>query len=179
MNTPPRHSLVPVLLAVVVVTALAGCSSGREPPVSTTSVTSPPTASTATLSTARDPKQAVLDDYLTSWEVYADALRRLDPSALSASFADASLRTVREEVAEQKAKNEPVYVDVTHHPQVIYLQGDQAIVLDDYENRSVTLEPGGGKPPRSVPAERVRQRRSLRLIDGRWKVTSITEEKQP
>jgi hypothetical protein len=170
-----------LLLAAVVAALVAGCEGGatRTPPSTsasaapTTTAVQPTTASTA--SGAAD----LLAAYLRSWEVYADALRRLDPTRLPTAFAGNALRVARQEVVEHKAQGHPSLVRVDHHPRVLLVNATDGVVQDNYQNHSVLLNPKTGAPIEKDPNETVYQRQSLKRIGGVWKVVEVIEEKRP
>jgi hypothetical protein len=127
---PAARSLT--ALAVTLATALlAGCSESAEStPPPTTSRTAPSvTAAPSSTPTSLGAKAKLLAAYMKSWEIYADALRRLDPSRLPTAFDGAALRAVRSEVAAQKAQGQPVRIDVEHDPKVLLLRGPRLVTL--------------------------------------------------
>ena len=72
---------VAVTLATVL---LAGCGDDAEstpPPTTTTAAPSTTAAAPSTTSTTLSAKAELLAAYNRSWEVYADALRQLDPAS--------------------------------------------------------------------------------------------------
>jgi hypothetical protein len=170
-----RRLLAAMLLAVVV----AGC--GDDPPASpatTTAAAAAPTTTTAPPTTL-GAKAELLAAYRRSWEVYADALRRLDPSQLASAFAGRALRAAQQEVAGQKANNQPVRIEVEHRARVLRATATDGLVEDHYRNHSVVLDPTSGAPAEPDPNEVVYQRQSLKRIDGAWKVVEIIEEQRP
>jgi len=117
--------------------------------------------------------------YLRSWQVYADALRRLDPSRLPTAFAGDALRLARQEVADHQAQGHPSLVRVEHHPKVLLVSATDGVVQDNYRNHSVLLDPTSGAPVEADPNETVYQRQSLKRSGGVWKVVEVIEEKRP
>jgi hypothetical protein len=171
-----RH---PLALAVTLTAVLlAGCShhTPATPPSSTGSAV--PTTNPAPPTTL-SAKAELLAAYNRSWEIYADALRRLDPSRLPEAFAGSALRAVQSEVASQKAMRQPVRIDVEHHPKVLLITAADGVVGDQGVNHSVVLNPSTGQPAEPDPNERFRERRSLKFLGSTWKVVEIIQEKTP
>jgi hypothetical protein len=169
-----RRLLVTALAAAL----LAGC--GDDTPASPTTTTGL-AASSTTLAppTTLSAKAELLAAYHRSWEVYADALRRLDPSQLPTAFAGNALQVAQQEVADHKAKGQPSLVRVTHRARVLLVTATDGVVQDNYTNHSVLLDPVTGKPTEPDPNEAVYQRQSLKRSDGVWKVVEVIEENRP
>jgi hypothetical protein len=121
----------------------------------------------------------LLAAYDRSWAVYADALRRLDPTQLPSAFAGNALKLAQQEVAEHKAKRQPSLVRVTHRARVLLVTATDGVVQDNYTNHSVLLDPASGKPTEPDPNEVIYQRQSLKRIQGVWKVVEVIEEQRP
>jgi hypothetical protein len=174
---------LPVLAATTIVAIglaipLAGCSrDARRAAPTTTGIAAP--ATTTVVPTTAGAEAALLAAYNHSWEVYADALRRLDASRLPSAFAGNALRVARQEVAEHIAKRHPSLVRVEHRPRVLHLTSTDGVIQDNYRNHSVLLDPATGQPIEPDPNEVVYQRQSLKRIDGAWKVVEVIEEKRP
>ncbi len=176
--------LVMLALAVACLASwvLVGCSGHSSPaPVATSApTTSVPVQSsvragpTTTLSLAAQ----VLAAYNTSWHVYADALRRLDPSNLPEVFAGDALRQAERDVANQKAKHQPVRIAITHHARVLLATATDGVVQDNYRNHSVALDAATGAPVEPDPNQIVHQRQSLKRLGGVWKVVEVIEEQR-
>lgn len=169
-----RRLLCFVLAAVV----LGGCQGGttRTPP--STSASAAPTTTAVqptTPPTTLSPRGELLAAYRRSWQVYGDALRRLDPSRLASAFADPELRAVRAQVARQKARHQPVRVVVELHPRVLLLTATDGVVDDTYINHMVVLDPATGKPAEPDPNKPVHVHYSFKRRTGTWKVVQIIE----
>jgi len=169
--------LLPLTLAALVAVLPAGCQGGTSTPPSTSASAAPtttavqPTRPPTTLS----PRGELLAAYRRSWQVYGDALRRLDPSRLSSVFAGTQLRDIQDEVADQKAKHQPVRVSVELHPRVLLVNATDGVVDDTYINHMVILDPSSGKPAEPDPNEPVHVHYSFKRIGGTWKVVQIIE----
>jgi hypothetical protein len=170
----PRRLLVAALVAVL----LAGCSDDT-PASPTTTAAAAASSTTAAPPTTLSAKAELLAAYHRSWEVYADALRRLDPSQLPTAFAGNALRAAQDEVTTQEAKNQPVQISVDHHTRVLRVTATDGLVEDNYRNHSVVLDPTSGIAAEPDPNEVVYQRQSLKRIGGVWKVVEIIEEQRP
>jgi hypothetical protein len=172
-----RRPLVLAALATAVV--LAGCQGDtpRTPP-STTEMRATSAVPTTSAITQPD-AEVLLSAFQRSWQVYADALRRLDASRLPSAFAGTALRAVQSEVAEQKAKRQPVRISVEHHPKVLLVNATDGVVEDRGVNHSVILNPATGRPAEPDPNEPFSEHRSFKFIAGTWKVVEIIEEQAP
>ncbi len=175
---PTPRRLLPLGLAVVV---LAGCHGTPRTPPSTTAAAAPTTTRVlpTTPPTTRAPSAVLLAAFTRSWQVYADALRRLDTGRLPAAFAGDALRAVQSEVAAQKAKHQPVRISAQHHPRVLLVNATDGVVADQGVNHSVVLDPTTGQPAEPDPNERFSEHRSFKLLGGTWKVVEIIEERAP
>jgi hypothetical protein len=173
--------LLPVTLAVLMALLFAGCQGGTSTPPSTSAAAAPSTAPAqpTTPQTTRSPSATLLAAFARSWQVYADALRRLDASKLPTAFGGNALRAVQSEVAEQKAKDQPVRISVQHHPKVLMVNATDGVVADQGVNHSVVLDPATGKPAEPDPNERFSEHRSFKFTGGTWKVVEIIEERAP
>jgi outer membrane murein-binding lipoprotein Lpp len=180
MTMPAARSLTAfaVMLATVV---LAGCSSnaGTTPPATTVAAAPSTTVAPSTTSTTLSAKAELLAAYNRSWDIYADALRRLDPARLRTAFGGSALKTVQAEVATQKARKQPVRIEVEHNPKVLLVTATDAVVADEGINHSVVLDPSTGQPVEQDPDEPFRERRSLKFLGGAWKVVEVIEEIGP
>jgi hypothetical protein len=152
------------VLLLPVLCLLAACS-GSSPASPSASVTEPPT-STTTASVEAEVEAA----YLRSWEVYAKAVRDLDPSGLEESYADDALTVVLDEIARLKTAGTPVRIRVEHDFNTQITGDSQAIVMDTYVNHSVLLDPSTGEPAEPDPNKLVTDLYAMREIEGAWKV---------
>jgi hypothetical protein len=169
-------------VAVTLVTLLlAGCRGNAEGTTPSTTVSAAPstTAAPSRTSTTLSAKAELLAAYKRSWEIYADALRRLDPGRLPTVFSGNALKAVQAEVATQKARRQPVRIEVEHDPKVLLVTATDGVVADEGINHSVVLDPATGRPAEPDPDEPFRERRSFRHLDGAWKVVEVIEETEP
>jgi hypothetical protein len=180
MTMPAARSLTALAVTLAAV-LLAGCGGDAEstPPSTTVSVAPSTTAAPSTTSTTLSAQAELLAAYNHSWEVYADALRRLNPGRLPTAFGGSALKSVRAEVATQKARQQPVRIDVEHDPKVLLVTATDGVVADEGINHSVVLDPATGQPAEQDPNESFRERRSFKFLDGAWKVVEVIEETGP
>jgi hypothetical protein len=158
MTMPAARSLTAVAVALATVLLVAGCGDDPEstPPPATIASAPSTTAAPSTTSTTLSAKAELLAAYKRSWEVYADALRQLDASKLATTFAGNALKAAQDEVATQKARNQPVQISVDHRPRVLRITASEGLIEDNYRNHSVVLD-----PPREPPQNRIQTRWSI------------------
>jgi outer membrane murein-binding lipoprotein Lpp len=180
MTMPAARSLTAfaVMLATVL---LAGCSDNAGTTSAPTTVAAAPstTAAPSRTSTTLSAKAELLAAYNRSWDIYADALRRLDPARLPTAFSGSALKAVQAEVATQKARRQPVRIDVDHDPKVLLVTATDGVVADEGINHSVVLDPATGQPAERDPDEPFRERRSFKFLGEAWKVVEVIEETGP
>ena len=168
-----------VLAALAVAVLLAACQGDTSRISPSTTVTRTTSAAPTTSATTRPDAEVLLTAFQRSWHVYTDALRRLDASRLPSAFAGTALRAVQSEVAELKAKRQPVRISVEHHPKVLLVNATDGVVEDRGVNHSVILNPATSQPAEPDPNQPFREHRSFKFIDGAWKVVEIIEEQAP
>ncbi len=174
-------ALPPGLAVALAAVLLTGCQGGTAHSPPTTVAHPAPTTSGVARTTlpARSPSAVLLAAFTRSWQVYADALRRLDASKLPAAFAGDALRAVQSEVVEQRAKHQPVRISVQHHPKVLLVNATDGVVADQGVNHSVVLNPATGQPAEPDPNQPFSEHRNFKFLDGTWKVVEIVEERAP
>ena len=122
---------------------------------------------------AGDTRTQIEQAYLRYWDVYADALLRLDTSRLGGVLTGEALDNVRRQVEEQRSKNEPVRVRVEHQHQILIVDQTTASVEDNYLNHTVRIDPQTKQPTEPDPNDRVRRTYTMKKVDGVWKVANI------
>ena len=153
------------------VTAVAA---GTRSERATTPTTAPDTTTTTSVQPARTGVEGEVEDaYLRSWDVYADAMLRLDASRLEEAYSGPALLTRRDEVAQLAAGNTPVRVHVDHDYEIVVLNADDAFVLEDHVNHSVLLDGGTMQPIEPDPNRVVRREYVLRKGSGGWRVAHV------
>jgi hypothetical protein len=161
------------LLVLPLLVAAASCSSDG-PAGPSAAVTTPPTSERTTSTLTVD--QEVEAAYLRSWDVYAKAVRDLDPSGLEESYASPQLERTRDAVNKRKAANTPDRVRVEHDFEILVLGDGRAMVRDRYRNHSVFIDPVTMEPTEPDPNETIFEVYTLKEIDDRWKVVDIVRE---
>jgi hypothetical protein len=179
MTMPARRYLMALAITFALLMVGCGDDTKSDPPSTTSSAAPSTTAAAPTTPTTLSAKAELLAAYNRSWDIYADALRRLDPSRLSTAFDGSALRAVQSEVATQKATREPVRIDVEHDPKVLLVTATDGVVADEGVNHSVVLDPATGKPTEPDPNEPFHERRSLKRLGRTWKVVEVIEETGP
>lgn len=172
-----RTAVMSGLLAL----AVAACGGdGAEPTPTATATAAVPTATpTIPQPTATpDPEAEVLAAYAKYWEVYGQALREHDASRLGEVMTGARLDRAITEVETLRRQGQVVAVAVQSTPVVVTIDGDQALLIDEYQNQSHLIDPDTESPlqPTPVPGPTLRDQVTLQLVDGTWKVTESTRE---
>ena len=175
------HSLKPVtrrLLATLTVAVLAAACSGSDDPdpPSATVAPTPTTERTTSTTEALTPEEEVEAAYLKSWDVYAKAMRDLDPSGLEASYAGEQLARTKAAVEAQAADGRPIRIEVEHDYVVELVAPGTAVVRDKYRNHSVFLDPSTGEPTEPDPDDAFFETFTLKEVEGTWKVVDILRE---
>lgn len=155
-----------VLLGLVVVGLVVGfliVDDGNSSPNGTGSPSPTPT----------DVKVQVEQAYLRYWDVYADALLRLDPSRLGEVLAKEALANHQQQVEDLRRKTQPARVSVEHDYVITLVDADTASVEDNYTSHTVALDPDTKQPTEEDPNSRVRRSYTLEKVNGVWKVTLI------
>jgi hypothetical protein len=154
----------------------ATLAEGRPGPGPTTTTTTTTTAAPPTTTTPTAPPTPggeVEAAYLRSWEVYADAMLRLDPARLPEVYTGAALDTRRSEIADLTSLRTPARMRVEHDYEVVVVDDTNALVLERYRDHSVlldgtTMQPLGPDPDQTVSREYVLRKE----VDG-WRVARI------
>jgi len=175
-----RRRLSSALLGLLVVAPLAGCGDDGEPgtPAASAPASVDDAGARTTTTEALTPEEEVEAAYLRSWEVYAEAVRTLDPSGLEEAYADRALEVVAGEIADRAARSRPGLVEVEHDYRIQLISDRKAIVQDEYENHSVLVDPETGDPIEDDPNELIFETYQLELREGRWVVVHFVREAQ-
>ena len=183
---------IPRLLLVLILPVLvgaAGCSGSGSGSSGTSTPTSQPTStSVVTVSTTpqpsgtTSPEAQVLKDYANYWTVYTQALLDRDASHLSEVMTGPRLDRGLKEVSDLLQQGRAIALVVAPNPAVIQVNDTQAIVYDEYPNRSyyadaITKQPIGATP--TAPAT-LNDTVTMHRVDGVWKVfDSVRTEYAP
>ena len=139
---------------------------------------SPPASSSETGDPSPTPTEVpaqVEQAYLHAWDVWAEALRALDPSRLPEVLTGRALRVVQERLEEQRDRNQPVLLRAEHKYRIMVIDEATASVDDRYVNHSVRLDPETLEPIEEDPNQPIHTSFTLRLVDGTWKIAEIIE----
>lgn len=162
-----------VLLVVLLAGLLVGfLTLGNDGQSSGTTATTPPVTTSAA---PTDPRAQVEQAYLHAWDVWADALLKLDTTVLPEAFTGRALQLITAQVQEQKRKDEPVRVRAEHDYTVTILDATTASVDDQYINHNVRLDPKTLEAIEQDPNNSEHRSFTLRLVDGTWKIARIIE----
>ena len=177
MTLPRRFGILAALMLLL--TACNGGGGGQSTPSASSTPAATRTATPAVSPTATPSvEQEVSQAYLHYWEVYGEALYNMDTSRLSEVMTGPRLERALAEVSNLRDQNRAVKIVVDNRPVVVQVEGDQAVVLDSYENRSYLIDPVT-KEPLSQPsdtAETIRDRVTLTRVGGIWKVLDTVRE---
>ena len=189
---PPAAGLL-LLLAALAAAALSGRGPAREAPAARPPAVAPaaaaavaPAAPAPAPPAAGTPEPAptpaptpltaraeVLAAYHAYWELYAEALRELDPGRLGEVAAGPHLERARAEIEELRAGGTAARIEVEHGVLAVEVdeEAGRASVLDAYLNRSRLLDAESGEPVGRAPrAVRVTDSYLLVREGERWKV---------
>lgn len=162
-----------VLLAVLAAGLVAGFMAlGND---GGSSGTSPTTSPVSPSETPTDVRAQVEQAYLEAWDVWADALLRLDPSRLPEAFTGRALELISGQVKEQSRKNQPVQIRAEHNYTVTILDSQTVSVDDRYINHNVRLDPETLEPIEEDPNRLEHRSFTLKLVGGTWKIARIIE----
>lgn len=135
--------------------------------------TTPNAGNSSPSPTPTDVRGQVEQAYLRYWDVYADALLRLDPSRLDEVLSKEALENHRQQVDELRRKNRPARVSVEHDYVITLVNDTTASVEDNYISHTVALDPETKEPVEEDPKARVRRSYTLEKVNSVWKVTLI------
>ncbi len=163
------------LLAIL----LAGCNGGTpsQEPTATEAPSRSPTVTVEPTPTAA-PEEAIKEAYLHYWEVYGEALFNLDSSRLSEVMTGPRLERALQEIEQLEEQGRAVRIVVENRPVVVEVEGDEALVLDEYENRSYLIDAATKEPLSEPPTtgETIRDRVTLTRVGDTWKVLDTVRE---
>lgn len=158
---------------------LAGCNGGApsQEPIPTEAPSPSPAVTVEPTPTAA-PEEAVKEAYLHYWGVYAEALFNLDSSRLSEVMTGPRLERALQEIEQLEEQGRAVKIVVENRPVVVEVQRDEALVLDEYENRSYLIDAATKEPLSEPPTrgETIRDRVTLTRVGDTWKVLDTVRE---
>jgi hypothetical protein len=153
---------------------------GQGSPTQATTVTATATAAptqTPAATASPSPQDEVITAYLHYWDVYADAVHNLDTSRLEEVMTGPRLERGLNEIQDLRDQGRAVDIVVENDPVVVQIEGDRAVVHDEYENRSYFIDPTT-KEPLSSPegSQTIRDTVTLTRVDQTWKVLDTLRE---
>lgn len=162
---------------VVVPMILAACAGDQELRGTPRASRTPSQTATVEPSASLSAEEVVIEAYLNYWEVYSEALYDLDENRLNEVMMGPRLDRAIREIKNLRDQGRAVDIDVKNNPVLVELKGDQAIVFDEYENRSTFIDPET-KEPLSDPgeAEVIRDRVTLTRVAVTWSVFDSVRE---
>ena len=172
-----------VISGSLLVAALAAACGGDDSdptPTSTETVADPSATPTVVLqpTATPDPEAEVLAAYADYWEVYAQALRDRDDSRLEEVMTGPRLDRAIAEIQDLRSQDYAVALVVNSRPVVVAIDGDEAMLMDAYENQSHRIDPETKIPvqPTPAPGPTLRDRVTLQLVAGTWKVVETVRQ---
>jgi hypothetical protein len=148
-------------------TVAAGSSSSLS---TSTSTTIEATTTTTTEPAPQGLEQEVEDAYLHSWDVYTEAMLRLDPTRLGEVYAGDALDLRRREIASAPG---PVRVHVDHDYEIAVVGADTALIFETYRNHSVYLDGTTMQPIEPDPNNVLSREYVLQKEPPGWRVTQV------
>jgi len=182
----PRRTVTRALglTAALVLTAACGDDDGSSESTTTDRPTSTettvPDRPASTTTTAFDPASVegeVEAAYLASWDVYADAVYdlELDQQALAEVFAGEHLQTKTDEITERIEDGRAALVRVEHDYEIQMVDETTAVLVDEFVNHQVLIDPETKEPIEEDPNERGADAVSLKQSGGVWRVTRVVQ----
>jgi hypothetical protein len=130
-----------------------------------------------------DPEQeqallAALDEY---WAVISNAWRDLDPSQLPEVLIEPRLSQMRQLLDQERAQGRAAKIDVERgYRHVQDVRDDEAVVYEDYLNRSLEIDLATGAPVATVTPKQFAAAYLFRkTIAGQWKVAEVATYAPP
>lgn len=180
-----RGGWVALAVAALAIPLFAACGGDDEPATTTVTPTATPTPSrTSTPPATATPTPSIEDEvtaaYLEYWDVYADALRRLDGAQLDEVMTGPRLERALSEIENLRTQGQAVRIVVENAPLVAGVSGDEAVVIDEYVNSSYLIDPVTQEPiaDRGEP-NTLRDTVTLVREDDVWKVRDSVRQESP
>ncbi len=162
--------------------ASTAASSTVAPSTTPPAITVAPTSAPPFVTTGQWPEEAdILRAYLTNWEVFFEVLgdpENADLARIDEYNTGASAQRLRELVNRYVADGEISVVvpdgATRHDPEVTFVDGDLAQVVDCFVDDSYALTVATGETREDVTTGKWLVQ--LLLIDGQWKVSELSQE---
>ena len=148
-------------------TVAAGRTSTPPSTTATTAATSPTTDTAPPAGTVEEEVEAA---YLRSWDVYTDAMLRLDPSRLHEVYAGDALAVRQHEIA---TAPHPARMRVEHDYEIAVVNAETALVFETYVNHSVYLDAVTMQPVEPDPNDVLKREYVLHEEPAGWRVTQV------
>ena len=173
-----RRLLVMAMIPALIGAGGCGGSGSAAPSAQPTSTSVVTVSTTPVPSGTTSPEEQVLKDYANYWQVYAQALRDGDASHLGEVMTGPRLDRALQEIADLVNQGKAVEVVVNSQPVVVQISGDQALLLDHYENQSHFIDPVTKKAPQPTPTpgSAIGDHVTLQLSGAVWKVKESVRE---
>lgn len=129
--------------------------------------------------TPTDVHAEVEQAYLKFWNVWAEVNESLDPSRLSEVMTGEALELAQGLIEEQRAKNEPLRVQVEHNYRIVITDEATASVDDTFLDRTTRLDPETREPTGAPANQTIRNSYTMKEESGIWKVAAIIQYRSP
>lgn len=139
-----------------------------------------PTAQRVAVVEPIDPRSPLVPEivtaYLHYWDVRTQAFRSLDPTRLPDVLADPALSQDRDRIAQLRNLRQAVQLQGEHSISIAQLASDTALLVDQFANRSVAIDPATGREIPGLAPALQKLVYTLRKIDGVWKVVEVQQQ---
>lgn len=180
-----RGGWVALAIAALAIVLFAACGGDDEATPATVTPTATPTPSLTSSPTATATQTPSVEDevtaaYLAYWDVYADALRRLDGSQLHEVMTGPRLERALSEIESLRTQGQAVRIIVENDPLIAGVSGDEAVIIDEYVNSSYLIDPLTQEPvaDRGEP-NTLRDTVTLVRENDVWKVRDSVRQASP
>jgi hypothetical protein len=113
--------------------------------------------------------------YQHFWQVRAQALLDLDPSALPNVMDGAALQREQANLDSLRAQNQSEQIDVQHRIQIMHATPDDATIFDNYTSRVIPVDLTTSEPQDSGPASSWFLAYHFQKLSGSWKVVEAIQ----
>ncbi|MCC6387450.1 MAG: hypothetical protein IT302_08715 [Dehalococcoidia bacterium] len=163
-----------IRVAMVASSLLFGtaCGSGGDeptPPATAPSLTATATLTLPTATPTPPVEEEVINAYLRFWDLYAEAVLKLDPSVMEGAVSAEEFERVKNDVADLEAQGLAARVVIEHNPVVIEVTETSAVLLDEMTNNSFYVDPETLDPPEAEGSGATfTETFFLERVDGQW-----------
>jgi len=113
--------------------------------------------------------------YQHFWQVRAQALLDLDPSALPSVLDGVALQREQANLDTLRAQNQSEQIDVQHRIQIMHATSDDATIFDNYTSRVIPVDLTTNEPQDASPASSWFLAYHFRKFSGSWKVVEAVQ----